>query len=98
MNVRSAVADELIAAGVDPQLVNHPQYVRAGAPVDDPAMFDAGFFGVSAREAEITDPQQRLFLECAHQVLESAGIEVFELGAWQSMSGIGRITPQGGNR
>ena len=31
-------------------------------------------------------------------LLESAGIEVFELGAWQSMSGIGRLTPQGGNR
>ena len=30
-------------------------------------------------------------------LLESAGIEVFELGAWQSMSGIGRLTPQGGN-
>src|SRR3954453_9513551 len=31
-------------------------------------------------------------------LLESAGLEVFELGAWQSMSGIGRLTPQGGNR
>ena len=31
-------------------------------------------------------------------LLESAGIEVFELGAWQSMSGIGRLTPQGGKR
>jgi hypothetical protein len=31
-------------------------------------------------------------------LLESAGIEVFELGAWQSMSGIGRLTPQGSNR
>src|ERR1700761_1737680 len=30
-------------------------------------------------------------------LLESAGIEVFELGAWQSMSGIGRLTPQGGD-
>jgi hypothetical protein len=30
-------------------------------------------------------------------LLESAGIEVFELGAWQSMSGIGRLTPHGGN-
>src|ERR1700739_1334837 len=31
-------------------------------------------------------------------LLESAGLEVFELGAWQSMSGIGRITPQGGGK
>jgi hypothetical protein len=28
-------------------------------------------------------------------LLESAGLEVFELGAWQSMSGIGRLTPHG---
>ena len=31
-------------------------------------------------------------------LLEGAGIEVFELGAWQSMSGIGRLTQSGGNR
>jgi hypothetical protein len=31
-------------------------------------------------------------------LLEGAGLEVFELGAWHSMSGIGRLTPQGGNR
>src|SRR5215470_18967403 len=31
-------------------------------------------------------------------LLESVGLEVFELGAWQTMSGIGRLTPQGGNR
>jgi hypothetical protein len=30
-------------------------------------------------------------------LLESAGLEVFELGAWQTMSGIGRLTPQGGS-
>jgi hypothetical protein len=30
-------------------------------------------------------------------LLESAGLEVFELGAWQSMSGIGRLTPLGSN-
>src|SRR5262245_59902371 len=31
-------------------------------------------------------------------LLEGAGIEVFELGAWQSMSGIGRLTQSGGNK
>ena len=31
-------------------------------------------------------------------LLESAGLEVFELGAWQTMSGIGRLTPQGGGK
>jgi hypothetical protein len=31
-------------------------------------------------------------------LMESAGLEAFELGAWQSMSGIGRLTsPSGGS-
>ena len=34
---------------------------------------DAEFFGLSRREAEITDPQQRVFLECAWEALEHAG-------------------------
>ena len=40
-------------------------------------MFDAAFFGFSPREAELTDPQHRLFLECAHEALESAGYDPF---------------------
>ncbi|MBK3601623.1 acyltransferase domain-containing protein, partial [Streptomyces sp. MBT54] len=33
----------------------------------------AGFFGMSGREAELTDPQQRLFLECCFHALEDGG-------------------------
>ena len=65
--------EELIAAGIDAALLNNPHYVRAKATLDDVASFDAAFFGFSPREAEITDPQQRIFLECAHQALENAG-------------------------
>ncbi len=35
--------------------------------------FDTGFFGMSGREAELTDPQQRLFLECCFHALEDGG-------------------------
>ncbi|MBG0833231.1 acyltransferase domain-containing protein [Planomonospora sp. ID67723] len=39
----------------------------------DHDLFDAEFFGFSPKEAERTDPQQRLFLECAWEALEHAG-------------------------
>lgn len=64
---------ELVDAGVSPSLLAHPQYVKAGAPLEDVACFDASFFGYSPREAEILDPQQRIFLECAWEALEHAG-------------------------
>ncbi|HZZ38227.1 MAG TPA: beta-ketoacyl synthase N-terminal-like domain-containing protein [Acidobacteriaceae bacterium] len=72
-SIRIASDEELQAAGVDPALIAHPDYVRAASQVKDPEFFDAGFFGFSAREAEIIDPQQRVFLECAWSALEDAG-------------------------
>lgn len=63
----------LLAAGVPAALLDDPNYVYAGAPLEGLADFDAEFFGMSPREAEITDPQHRLFLECAWQALEDAG-------------------------
>ncbi|MFJ9637464.1 amino acid adenylation domain-containing protein [Streptomyces sp. NPDC101178] len=46
---------------------------RWGALLDDPAAFDAGFFGIGEDEARALDPQARLFLELAHEALERAG-------------------------
>lgn len=67
--------EELQAAGIDSELLSNPNYVKAGAPLDHPDLFDAAFFGFNPQEAAITDPQHRLFLECAHQALEVAGYD-----------------------
>ncbi|MBE9034042.1 type I polyketide synthase [aff. Roholtiella sp. LEGE 12411] len=67
--------EELIAAGVDPSLFKNANYIKAGAVLDDIDLFDAGFFGFNPKEAEMTDPQHRLFLECAWEALENAGYD-----------------------
>ncbi|MGW1195427.1 SDR family NAD(P)-dependent oxidoreductase [Streptomyces sp. NPDC002536] len=54
-------------------------YTRAGGFLDDIHGFDAGYFGMSPREAGRTDPQQRLFLEMSVEALDDAGIAVASL-------------------
>ncbi|MBW4435397.1 MAG: amino acid adenylation domain-containing protein [Pelatocladus maniniholoensis HA4357-MV3] len=65
--------EELISAGVDQSLLNDSNYVKANGILEDIELFDASFFGFSPREAEITDPQHRLFMECVWDALENAG-------------------------
>jgi len=65
--------EQLIQAGVHAAALKDPNYVRAGGVLDQPDLFDAEFFGFNPREAELLDPQHRLFLEGAWQALEDAG-------------------------
>src|SRR5690348_5852201 len=67
--------EELLSAGVDPALLSDPNYVKAGAVLEDIDLFDAPFFGLTPKEAQLMDPQHRLFLETAWQALESAGYD-----------------------
>ena len=59
---------------------SNPAYVRARGVLDDIEMFDAGFFGFTPKEAEILDPQQRVFLETAWEALEDAGYDPQRFG------------------
>ncbi|WP_423817479.1 type I polyketide synthase, partial [Saccharomonospora azurea] len=58
-------------------------YVREGGFLDDVAGFDAGFFGMSPREARATDPQQRILLEASWEAIERAGIDPASLRGGQ---------------
>jgi amino acid adenylation domain-containing protein len=75
-SIRFFSDEELLESGVDPQLFNRPDYVRAAGILDRPEYFDAAFFGYPPKEAELLDPQQRLFMETAWTALEHAGYDV----------------------
>lgn len=66
-------AQELESTGIDSATLSNPNYVKAAVPLEHIDLFDASFFGYSPRDAEIIDPQHRIFLECAYGALENAG-------------------------
>src|SRR5580693_5952226 len=79
-NVRNGVEtlqpftdEQLEAARVDASARNDPAYVKKGTVLEGADLFDAAFFGLSPREAQILDPQHRVFLECAWEAMEDAG-------------------------
>jgi acyl transferase domain-containing protein/glutamate-1-semialdehyde aminotransferase len=61
------------AGGEEMAARRQPNYVRSRGTVADAEMFDAGFFGITPSEAEVIDPQQRVFMETAWEALEAAG-------------------------
>ena len=67
--------DELLEAGIAPELVGQSHYVRAKGVLKGVSCFDAEFFGYTPREAEFMDPQHRVFMECAWHALENAGYD-----------------------
>ncbi|MCH8178516.1 MAG: amino acid adenylation domain-containing protein [Proteobacteria bacterium] len=66
---------EELDPSVPEALWRQPNFVAARGVLDNADCFDAGFFGISAREARLMDPQQRLFLELCWTALEHAGID-----------------------
>ena len=66
---------ELLAAGVPAERLADPRYVRAAQTVDGTDLFDSELFQFTHDEAEILDPQHRVFLECALEALQRAGYD-----------------------
>lgn len=67
-------ADELDAS-IPEEIRKDPDYVPARGVIKDADKFDAAFFGVNPKTAELMDPQQRVFLETAWAAIEDAGYD-----------------------
>ncbi|WP_309731377.1 polyketide synthase [Chamaesiphon sp. OTE_75_metabat_556] len=63
---------------VDRATIADPNYVRAKGVLNGAELFDASFFGIGAREAEMMDPQARIFMELAAAALETVGYTAVE--------------------
>jgi amino acid adenylation domain-containing protein/natural product biosynthesis luciferase-like monooxygenase protein len=75
-SIRFFSDDDFRRAGLDPAiLAKEPDFVRARSVLDEVDLFDAPFFGIDAREAELMDPQHRVFLEVAWEALEDAACD-----------------------
>ena len=84
-SITTLTPDDMRAAGVPDHITRLPGYVNAAPLLDHIDEFDAGFFGFSARDAALTDPQHRVFLETCWEALEDAG---YDPAAWPGAIGL----------
>jgi acyl transferase domain-containing protein len=74
-SVTTFTREEQLARGAQEGEVDDPGWVNAAPVVDGFDQLDAGLFGMSDREAALTNPQHRLFLESCYTVLQDAGYD-----------------------
>ncbi|MGD2086833.1 MAG: SDR family NAD(P)-dependent oxidoreductase [Candidatus Aminicenantes bacterium] len=77
--------DELKESGFAPGLTRKPNFTKARAYLEDIEYFDSVFFNYTPKEAELMDPQIRLFHECSWEALENAG---YDPESYQGLIGI----------
>ena len=72
--------EELLAAGVSPERIRDQRYVKAKGIVHGIEHFDHQFFGIEKDQSDLMDPQHRVFLEAAWQLMESSGYDPASFG------------------
>ena len=72
-SIRELTDEELERNGISRDIYSDEDYRKVGALLDDVDLFDYSFFGLSKKEADLMDPQHRLFLECCWEAMENAG-------------------------
>ncbi|MBV8885706.1 MAG: aminotransferase class III-fold pyridoxal phosphate-dependent enzyme, partial [Chroococcidiopsidaceae cyanobacterium CP_BM_RX_35] len=65
--------DDELDPSIEEFLRRDTNYIKARGIIKGAETFDAAFFGINPREAELMDPQARVFLELAHEALENSG-------------------------
>ena len=68
--------EEILSESPDEPNLNHPDFVKAYAPIQGKEYFDAAFFGYTPDEATLMDPQMRILHEVVWQAMEDAGYDV----------------------
>lgn len=85
---------EMLDAGVEESLLNNAKYVKAKGMIHDGMGFDASLFSYSHREAELMDPQLRIYHECIFQALNNANYAVEDLNEQIGLYGGAGSNPQ----
>ncbi len=69
----SFFSEEELSPFIASNIKADPDYVRARGIIEGASEFDASFFNINPKLAQLMDPQQRIFLQIAWEALESAG-------------------------
>ena len=72
--------NELLESGLPPEVIDSSDFVPAQGVLEDAEAFDASFFDFSECEAQLLDPQHRVFLQCCYHALEDAGLPLSQPG------------------